>query len=534
MKELKVFISHSYFSDEHLVNGLYDTFTEYGFISYDHSIITKRLKPIITGGSDWDDLVRAYRIGGRAAPTQEQSDANLHEFLFEEIAKQDIIVIIWSELYAQKFWTQRELKTALSIGIQLIIIVIDNFHLDDEIERAVNSGNAPLFHFNNDYNPIEICKSIVKLPKLKLDQQPPTIHDEGLKLNFLKIHHPVLGAYEILQSFITWADIERLGIIKPPIKYQDGSIGGNCSYKHLKEYCHFLNINSPIYHYRLPTESEWEFAARSGNQSIRNWTSELTILEDQPTIQNKWGMNYDSKAYEWTSTHSEWQEYLGWVRPIAVKGKEFGPNRALVVKSLNSGIGSSGGLNYPKLMYNFSQELWLGFRLIRELRKDINPDQVFRNRHKNIALELLSIKTTEEFQFTVKKLIRLGKVTRYFRGYLEQCIIDNSLAQAYTLLENMLEVEYVPPPSLPSYLFNYYSVNLEEVFKIEDPVSSFIILLNKLEKKKLLGWEFAEVYFYFFFKAHKVKTRSLIHESCLSECLKRLDPNKKTILFAYN
>ena len=104
---MKAFISHSYFTDEAVVQCLERAFKTNGIIIYDNKKLSKRLKLNTLGGPDEEDLITAYKRGGRSTPTQENADPQLHSLLIEEIAQQHVEVILWSEKYSQKFWAQR-------------------------------------------------------------------------------------------------------------------------------------------------------------------------------------------------------------------------------------------------------------------------------------------------------------------------------------------------------------------------------------------------------------------------------------------
>jgi hypothetical protein len=530
---MKVFVSHSYFTDDTVANSLYKTFTENGIHSYNHQELSNRLKPRYTGGSDLDDLIRAYRRGGRPAPTQEQSDSNLHEFIVEDIAKQNVVVILWSEQYAQKFWTQREMRTALSRGIQLIVIIMETYALDEDIERGVQCGLIPLFRFNADFNPLDICKAIFNLSIPTSLPSPVMVYDKGLMQNFVRIDHPSLGTYEILQSYFNWGDMKQFSVKEPPSEFKTKDLGDHISHEYIAEFCHFISQQSPYFKYRLPSESEWEFAARAGSTAIHDWVMDSKIdLDGVPTVCNLWGIFFAPNAFEWTSTRDEWQEYLGWVQPIEISDNHFGSDRAYVVKRINDGPGKGG--YYPRIVQKNKEEGRLGFRLVREYRNDINIDHVIPTRHLNVARELLSEVDPLEFQTLVGRMTELGYISRYFRAYLERCIQEGSWDMAEPLLNQILMTNTIRPVSLPPYLFKFFHQSLTEVFDNTRPADSFTCLLDKLKEIKLLGREFAEVLLYDFIRNPNLTSMFLTFDSCWQECLERIDEKEKELLFRFN
>jgi hypothetical protein len=303
-------------------------------------------------------------------------------------------------------------------------------------------------------------------------------------------------------------------------------IGDNVSSEYINSFCQHISQHSPYYKYRLPTESEWEFAARAGSSAIHTWISDSEVDRDgAPAIRNAWDMWFAPKAFEWTSTKSEWHEYFGWVQPINIVEKQLGPDRSNIVKRINDGPGGKSGY-YPLLVHKGKEEPRLGFRLIRERRKDINMDVVLPTGHRNLAQELLLISDPEKQRTSIRQMFEYGTINRYFRAYLEDCALKGSWKLAEPLLVAILMVVYVPPVSLPPYLHEFFHQSLSGVFDTEKPDIAISILLDRLEKMNLLGREFAEVLMYDF-------GRELAFESCWQACLSRIPEKEKELVFRF-
>jgi hypothetical protein len=94
----------------------------------------------------------------------------------------------------------------------------------------------------------------------------------------------------------------------------------NVSYTDVQEFIAVLNALSPDKHYRLPTEAEWEYAARAGttgwygtpgDERLGGWTKNNSLGTTHPVARlrpNDWGL-YDMQGNVWEWVN-DWYYYL--------------------------------------------------------------------------------------------------------------------------------------------------------------------------------------------------------------------------------
>lgn len=490
---MRVFISHAYFTDTVLARSLYRIVAQAGMMPFDHAQLSGRLHFAYTGGSDLADLVTAYRKAGRPGPSQELSDPGLHSILTDAISQQDVVVILWSEEYSGKFWTQREWRTSLAMGVRLVIVSMDSFPLDPELQQAVNAGRTPLLDLQTTFSPEALCEALHCVMAQACVSEPERAQDPHLRCSFLRVEHPVLGEYHIAESCWTLAQMALATGNRDLARATPDAMAGNIAWAAADSLCHSMSQRSPVYRYRLPTESEWDFAARAGGRcaSHSQTRHQAANPETVESIVNAWGLKYKPQGLEWTSTPGEWREYNGWIQPLEIT-KYYGPRRAHVVKNLMYGPGDG---YYPILYDNDTERSDLGFRLVRTTRKDCNLDQVLPNRHRELARRLLSLSAGNraEFEKALDENMEMRQINRFFRTYLEQHAVEGSWDMAESLLVEILSRMHIPPISLPHYLQEYFRARVKACVTEREPLVAFDRLLDFLESVDLLGREFAEV-----------------------------------------
>jgi sulfatase modifying factor 1 len=145
----------------------------------------------------------------------------------------------------------------------------------------------------------------------------------------------------------------------------------NVTWEMVQDFLKKLNSIDSIYQYRIPTEFEWEYAARAGNDSLLSWSDTGKIAWIQQTDKgttkpvgtkepNAWGL-YDMLGNVW-----EWVEdyYNNDVLPDSV------PPATGEVHVLKGGSITSDVTNATYLYHGAGpgNGYDVGFRLVRELR----------------------------------------------------------------------------------------------------------------------------------------------------------------------
>lgn len=77
----------------------------------------------------------------------------------------------------------------------------------------------------------------------------------------------------------------------------------NVTLSEIKSFCHWLSGEQPGMSYRLPTETEWEYACRAGTSSIFHWGNSISIsnanfLYDEQGIKTGHGSLVEVGLYE--------------------------------------------------------------------------------------------------------------------------------------------------------------------------------------------------------------------------------------------
>ncbi|MDO6967115.1 formylglycine-generating enzyme family protein [Rhizobium alvei] len=107
-------------------------------------------------------------------------------------------------------------------------------------------------------------------------------------------HHVVLTKGYFLQN--TTVTNEQYRKFKP--SHSSGDLGGvdlngddqpvvNVSWTEAAEFLDWLSSEDGHYQYRMPTEAEWEFAARAGSQGIYWWGNDHCLLREHANVYDK-------------------------------------------------------------------------------------------------------------------------------------------------------------------------------------------------------------------------------------------------------
>lgn len=387
---MKVFVSYSFGTDEIIVQNLNNAIEKAGHEPFIHDNLTQKLHCVLAEGIDRLDLDMAFRRAGYTASIQERSDPSLFKYLIETLASQDILVILWSDDYSKKYWTRIEWKTALAMCKPLIIIRMDDTPIERDLRRASSEGRLPIVDINRLFQPSMVSSLLDSLPCVVQEQYLGEDYDEITGVSFVKLKHPFLGCFDIGKYEVTNRDMVQWNqIVRHPRK--DNSIWENLpanriTFKQASDVCKALNQIDQRFHFRLPTEVEWEYAARAGELTFsglpQNNYSRFAVLEaHQPMVvgtksPNAWGL-YDmvGNEAEWTLDIGLLHEINGWVQPIP--GITYG--RAHMVRGGWFGARSEhrASVSFPYPQINELSSEAIGMRLIRE--KSMMKDNALEN-----------------------------------------------------------------------------------------------------------------------------------------------------------
>lgn len=178
-----------------------------------------------------------------------------------------------------------------------------------------------------------------------------------------------IGKYEVTG--------EQWAVIMGPNVYDNDECGENCpvvavSWTDVEKFLTALNQRDTQFDYRLPTEAEWEYAARAGETGERygsadaiSWTNENSDSEAHPVGQkqaNAWGLHdVLGNVFEWV------QDWHGTYRGGTVTDPQ-GPSSG--ISRVCRGGSYLRGVEYSRLgarqPYSAGYRLFhIGFRLVR-------------------------------------------------------------------------------------------------------------------------------------------------------------------------
>lgn len=172
---------------------------------------------------------------------------------------------------------------------------------------AVPKGSFIYGHFQPPYPSIDSAKGEYKGYRPQDYLLAKEMATKDAKPGFsITIDKPFyIGKYEVTQQ--QW---NKVMSYNPSVFRGDSLPVDNVTWKEAQRFIAQLNNLDPLHHYRLPTEFEWEYAARAGADDDISWAhireqAQLGTMSTNPVAQKKpnpWGL-YDmlGNVWEWTS-----------------------------------------------------------------------------------------------------------------------------------------------------------------------------------------------------------------------------------------
>lgn len=249
------------------------------------------------------------------------------------------------------------------------------------------------------------------------DEQP--VHEVRLDAFWMGTHEVTWDAFEMFldknyELAISEGPIGEIvdGLSRPSIPYLDMTFGmgkegkpaiGMTQYGAI-QYCHWLYLKTGIF-YRLPTEAEWEYAARAGSETPYFFGSDVSKMEQYAWTKensnelthkigekkpNPWGL-YDiyGNVLEWTSDQYDPGFYAKSpaenphnppveLYPRVVRGGSYDTPAAEITSGrrfVSSADWKRIDPQIPKSQWWFPEAPFLGMRLVRPLNPP-SPEEI--------------------------------------------------------------------------------------------------------------------------------------------------------------
>jgi formylglycine-generating enzyme required for sulfatase activity len=220
------------------------------------------------------------------------------------------------------------------------------------------------------------------------------------------------------------AENEKPDAVSHPTKpYSDPSFGMgidgypavSMTHHAASKYCEWISAKTGHF-YRLPTEAEWEYAARAGSTTAYSFGADAAQLADYACFQaekyekigskkpNPWGL-YDihGNVAEWTLDQYQPDAYArlkgnpapgSWVRstqpyPHVVRGGSWNDAPAVLrsaARMPSSPEWKKDDPGLPKSVWYLTNAAWVGFRLVRP-REIPSAEEMYRIWNNGVALD---------------------------------------------------------------------------------------------------------------------------------------------------
>ena len=378
-----ILISHSFAADDILATSLEKGLLQAGLDPFDLHEFGKILDFNYAGGSDRTDLDNIWRLAGYQRSTQERSDPELLLKLIDVLRQVDVLLVLWSAEYARRYWTRIEWKTAMAMCKRIAVVQLDETPLDATITLAVTRGFVPTIKLDTAYRTSGVVNMLLSMCDRDIDGtglKKGEVIDPGTGHTFILLRHPALGPLEIAKYPITRHQAAELGA-KPFESPDTLTIRGDhplafITWNEAVEVCRIMSTWSVDYRFRLPSEVEWEFAARAGELTrtglpldqagrfaLFGQAASYPVGSKEP---NGWGL-YDmsGNVLTWTSDAGELTEVNGWVQPIPKHDPHEGVDRAHIVRGAWFGQSGIITLSHPFPQRNEQAEAAVGMRVVR-------------------------------------------------------------------------------------------------------------------------------------------------------------------------
>jgi hypothetical protein len=378
-----ILISHSFAADDIVATSLEKALLHAGLAPFSLREFGKMLKHNYAGGSDRTDLDNAWRLAGYRRSTQERSDPGLLLKLIDVLRQVDTLLVLWSGEYTRRYWTRIEWKTAMAMCKRIAVVRLDGTPLDTTIAAAVGRGIVPTIELDAAYRTSDVVNMLLSIHERKTGEvglKQGEVIDAGTGHSFVLLEHPVLGPLEIAKYPITRQQAAELGAgpfsSSEALPSRDGHPLASITWNEAVDVCRQMSTCSTDYEFRLPSEVEWEFAARAGELTVTGLPldqADRFALFGQPSSYpvgskepNGWGL-YDmaGNVKTWTSDAGELTEINGWVQPIPKHDPHEGLDRAHIVRGAWFGQSGIRTLSFPFPQRNEYTQAAVGMRVVR-------------------------------------------------------------------------------------------------------------------------------------------------------------------------
>lgn len=334
---MRLFISHAFGEESYLYTVMKGFLDANGFVTWDVADLQAKLARVTAHADDYYELKDAFYRAGYPFPRGfEASDPAMRELLISNIGTQDAVIVLWSRHHAFRFWTAVERTTAVVMCKLVVFVLVDDTPLPDDLQPAITKHGIPTItladYLNNPHLLISTLNSLVKTRTGCITHE--IMRDAMTAIEFVRLGNTVFGDWEVSRCPLTNAQVERHWPQhrekRCSSSSDDDEPAVRINWEEANHLCQTLSTDSKTYRYRLPTEVEWEFAARAGDSTYYGYDPHLLKFDrvrttPVGTMPNKWGIcDCVGNVGQWTDSPSRWREYNGWYRPaepINIEGR---------------------------------------------------------------------------------------------------------------------------------------------------------------------------------------------------------------------